>query len=239
MKFDRLSLLLLSAVILLLFPAGYFIYEDMQKEPITTVFYSPKVKLKEKITFPITLDEFDPFDYLDIIIDESQSEFDKILEINLKLDKAGEHQGYISIMNEDQIGEKRFFYSVIDDEGPVISQSELFETEVGVPIVYENYLSATDNSLPEGETLPVKVEGKVDFDTAGVYTVVVSAEDESGNRSFYEATVRVNEIEVEVVEPTPTPAPTPDPTPPETVEPEPEPDPEPEVEEEPEVENEE
>lgn len=197
MKFDRFSALLLGIILVLLVPTGYIAINERKHKPESQVIFSPKLNFKEKIRLPLKLEKIDPFDYLEEIVNEDGSEYDEVLELNLSLDTIGRKQGNISVSYNDLIGERNFMYEVYDDEAPEIAQSELFVTDVGTPINFLDYITVSDNSLKEGETIEAKVEGDVDFDTPGTYTVLVSAEDASENRTAYEATVTVREIYIE------------------------------------------
>lgn len=191
MKFDPLAKILSAIIAVLLIPSGIILAQDIKNKPVIQEEKKGVFTFHESIRFEVNVEEIDPMSYLEQIVDLEKSEYDEIISIMLQLDHVGEKRGIVRYIQNGFRMEKNFPYEVYDEQAPIISQSELFSTRVGEPIDFYDYLSVSDNSLKEGESIPIEIEGYVNFDVAGYYYIIISATDASGNSTFYEAEVEI------------------------------------------------
>ncbi len=81
--------------------------------------------------------------------------------------------------------------SKVDTEAPVIHGAKDIVTVIGREVSYRSGVTVTDDT---DENVTLKIDSSaVDLNTAGVYTVIYSAVDKSGNETVVSVTVTVNE----------------------------------------------
>lgn len=221
-KLDRSAQLLLALIVVLLIPTAILVLSDKKEPIIPEVMVVPDIVLQDNIEFEVNVDTVDTNEYVDQIVKRDASEIDEIVSVDLTLDEVGTFKGKFTYVFEEREFTQDFEYVVYDQTPPVILQSENFRVAQYGTLDYQEYLSVQDNSLKEGETLEIKVEGNVNFDVVGRYYVSVTAEDASGNIGGYEAVVIVYAPESSETGGTPSTTQTPPPTtqtPPPTVKP--------------------
>lgn len=193
----------LLILVILLGAASVFVWiNDKNETRESESIEYPVVVFKEDIRF-----EIDPrFEDNDVsslkdILNLDKSEIDEVILLKYSIKKPGEYRGELKVRRSDVVQVKQFTYTVYDDIAPVISQEKIFRTEVGKKIDFLDFLTVSDNSLQEGETIVPKIEGTVKWDTAGEYRIRISAKDLAGNETFYEAIVYIERRNVVVPQP--------------------------------------
>lgn len=190
-KNNRLLILMISVIVILSGISVYIILtgkeNNVSYEPIET----PLLFVKENIEFSIETDDYNPMDFLDDIVNYDLSRFDTVESIELNLSEYGEQKGALSVSLNNAKISRTFTYLIIDDIPPIIIVDRPLNTTVGLPIEFNDYIRVTDNALKEGEVIEPTIEGDINWDIPGSYSIWIRAEDEAGNTASWPATVTV------------------------------------------------
>lgn len=187
--------ILLVVFIVMLFPATYLVLQDFKPKETFKESFRPEILIKENLKFEINVEDVDTMKLASKIIEKDQENMDKLVSIDMPIDKFGSHIGRVEYIVNEMLYSQTFNYDVYDDQAPVIQQSRDFSVMQGETVDYQSVLSIYDNSLREGETLPILIDDEyLNVNVPGYYYVTVSAKDDAGNLAEYEAIVDVYSV---------------------------------------------
>ena len=203
---------IILAVLLICIGAGAYYYYTMEQNKISEINISQKEALKDfseevKYGQEISYDEL-----LDKLVDTSKLQENASINIKIndkelskeetfKFEQLGTYTVNVKIKNiytysitnfvkKDIENEKTLEIIIEDKEKPIITGASDKEITVGDDINLQEGIKATDNIDGEVE---VKIEGTVDNQKPGSYSVKVVASDKSGNIEEATFTVTVKE----------------------------------------------
>ncbi len=192
MRNQRFLIALIILTFILAIPTTIIAIFESRPKDIESEIFKPVINFYQDIEFEINVDDISHNEYIDTIINLKDSEIDNVISLEFKLDEVGSKEGKLTYDRDGIVYEDHFTYSVVDNIAPLIHQNSTFVTQLFGTVDYNEYLSVTDNSLREGETLEVNVNDEnLDTSIPGNHYVTVSTEDASGNRAEYVALVIV------------------------------------------------
>lgn len=193
MLFRQKSIYFLSSIALLLI--GIILYLGLtsnKEKPEVPYYKEPYIHFIDEIRF-----EFDPEytitvnDILDQILIPEQSDYDEIIDIEIDLGAIGTKRGNVMARRGDVIATRSFTYHVVDLVPPVLYLDKPIVLNLGQELDLSQFVRIEDNSLQEDVSLTPRIVGDYDINRVGVYSVVIEAEDESGNQGSFTTTITV------------------------------------------------